>query len=313
MRPRRDPIPERDLPRFAGLPTFMKFPVFDPRYPASVVILGVPFDGGTTFRSGARFGPEAIRRQSAGLYPYHRQYQRLVHQHDSIADAGDVSAIPMSVDRTYAAIQKRLGELSDGTRVLMLGGDHSVVLPHLRWIASHVGPVALVHLDAHHDLWDEFWGDRYNHGTVFRRAVEEGLLDVHHSIQVGIRGSLDAADEDHYSEAFGIKEITTDQWYEHGGAWVAKEVEQRLSGASAIYVSVDIDVVDPSVASGTGTPEAGGPTSYMVLKLLQSIKRRIVGADVVELAPDLDSTGSSSLFAATVAHELLFLLTEPNG
>ncbi|MCY0897459.1 MAG: agmatinase [Firmicutes bacterium] len=310
MRRVREPLSEREMPRFAGPTTFMKYPLYDRHDPAPVAVLGVPFDGGTTFRSGARMGPEAIRRHSAGLYPYHRHHRRLLHQHRDVADAGDVAVVPMSVERTYAACEARLREFPVDTRVLLLGGDHSVVLPHLRVVASKGGPVALVHLDAHHDLWDEYWGDQYNHATVFRRALEEGLIDPNHSIQIGIRGSLDDAEEDRYGHTFGIRQISTDEWYQHGHQWVVDKLRERLDGAPRIYLSVDIDVVDPAFAIGTGTPEAGGPTSHMVLKLLEDIGRPLVGADVVELAPDLDPSGASSLFAATVAQDLLFLLTE---
>ena len=310
MRRVREPLPEREMPRFAGPATFMRYPVFDRSDPAPVVVLGVPFDGGTTFRPGARMGPESIRRHSAGLYPYHRGYRRLAHQHRNVADAGDVAVVPMSVERTYVAVQTRLNELPAESRVLLLGGDHSVVLPHLRVLAAKGGPVALVHLDAHHDLWDDYWGDRFNHATVFRRALEEGLIDPHRSIQIGIRGSLDNAEEDQYGSAFGISQVTTDEWFEYGHSWVVERLNTRIRDASRIYVSVDIDVVDPAFAIGTGTPESGGPTSHMVLKLLEDIDRPVVGADVVELAPDLDPSGASSLFAATVAQALLFLLTE---
>lgn len=262
-------------------------------------------------RTGARMGPEAIRKASAGLYPYHRRHRRVLHAQHAIEDAGDVAVVPMSVDRTHRAIRAHLDRFPDHVRVLLLGGDHSVVLPHLEWMAERRGPIALIHLDAHHDLWDEFWGEPLNHATVFRRAVDRGLVDTRRSIQVGIRGTLDDQAEDHYGEELGLRQISTDDWYSHGHDWVVNAIRERVSGAPSIYVSVDIDVVDPAFAPGTGTPEAGGPTSYMVFRLLQELGLEIHGGDVVELAPDLDVTGNSSLFSATVAQELLFLITHP--
>lgn len=287
----------------------MKFAPYNTASPAHLLVLGVPFDGGTTMKAGARMGPAAIRQASAGLYPCNRERKQLLHQVYAVQDGGDVAVVPMSVDKTYTAIKSHLNTFPSSSKVLFLGGDHSIVLPHLRWLHHHLGPLALIHLDAHHDLWDDFWDDRYNHATVFRRALEEGLIDASHTIQVGLRGSLDSSEEDQYGDGLGLRQITTGEWYSKGSEWVSQAIHQRLQGAKAIYISIDIDVVDPAFAPGTGTPEAGGPNSFMVLSLLRQLHFPIAGGDVVELAPDLDPTGTSSLFAATLAQELLFLMS----
>lgn len=306
MSPRqKGPVPEHEMPRFAGEDTFMKLPRYQLHQTVSVLIIGAPFDGGTTFRPGARMGPRAIRNASAGLYPYHRQRGLYLTEKHAVADAGDLFVVPWSVEKSLQSMEEALGALPYSTRILLLGGDHSVSLAPLRALGKKLGPIALIHLDSHTDLWDEFWGSRYNHATVFRRALEEGWVDPTHSIQIGLRGSLDEASEDQFGVELGIDQITTDQWMEMGGPWVVERMLARVSD-KPVYVSCDIDVVDPAYAPGTGTPEAGGPTSYMVLSLLRALRCRVVGADVVELAPDLDVTGNSALFAATVAHDLLF-------
>jgi guanidinopropionase len=303
----RHPIPEQAMPRFAGIATFMKLPPYRPDQPAAVAVAGVPFDGGTTLRAGARHGPQAIRQASAGLYPYHRGHDLFLTESHAVVDAGDLFVVPMSVERTLAAVCAELDAFPKTTRMLLLGGDHSISLAGLRRAAARFGPLALVHLDAHTDLWDEFWGERYNHGTVMRRAVEEGLITAATSIQVGIRGSLDAREEDRFGEDLGIAHVTADEWWARGTAWVAERVAERI-GTGPAYVSVDIDVVDPAFAPGTGTPEAGGPTSHMVLSLLRALSGALAGADVVEVSPPWDAGGLAALFGATVAHELLFLL-----
>ncbi len=313
MGPRRqDPIPENEMPRFAGEDTFMKLPRYQDDQPVSVVVVGAPFDGGTTFRPGARMGPKAIRHASAGLYPYHRQRGRFLTESARVADAGDLFVIPMSVEKSLQFMEKALRAFPRGTRVLLLGGDHSVSLAPLRALGTERGPLALIHLDSHTDLWDEFWGSRYNHATVFRRALDEQLIDPGHSIQIGLRGSLDDVSEDRYGAEFGIEQVTTDQWMARGTSWVLERIQARI-GNCPVYISCDIDVVDPAFAPGTGTPEVGGPTSHMVLSLVRGLNYSVAGADVVELAPDLDLTGNSALFAATIAHELLFAMIPGDG
>jgi guanidinopropionase len=313
----RHPVPEQAMPRFAGASTFMKLPPYRPDRQPDVVVVGAPFDGGTTFRPGARHGPEAMRRASAGLYPYHRGHDLFLTEAGRVVDAGDLFVVPTSVERTLESLTRALGAFPPTSRVLLLGGDHSVSLAGLRRAAALYGPVALVHLDAHTDLWDEFWGERYNHGTVMRRAVEEGLIRPAHSIQIGLRGSLDARAEDRYGEELGIAQISTDRWWEWGTVEVAKQVTARVDGLPT-YLTVDVDVVDPAFAPGTGTPEAGGPTSHMVLSLMKRVavpSVPVVGADVVEVSPPLDAGDLAALFGATVAHEILFQMvkTAPTG
>ena len=304
---RQHPIAERLMPRFSGEDTFMKLPRYRSENPTSIIVAGAPFDGGTTYRPGARMGPKALRHASWGLYPYHRQRAFFLTERTSVSDAGDLFVNPMSVENSLESIVNALDALPIGTRVLLLGGDHSISLAPLRVIRQKSGPLALIHLDAHTDMWDEFWGSRYNHATVIRRSVDEQLIDPAHSIQIGIRGSLDNSSEDHYGEELGITQISTDHWMDRGTSWVLQQIHSRV-GRRPAYISCDIDVVDPAYAPGTGTPEAGGPTSYMVLSVLRGLHCHVLGADVVELAPDLDHTGNSALFAASLAYELLFCM-----
>ncbi len=308
-----DPVPENVMPRFAGLATFMNMAPLQAGETPDIVVVGAPFDGGTTMRPGARMGPRALREASHGLYPYHRVHRHKLTDRVSVADGGDLFVVATDIVQTLEHMTRQLRILGERSRILMMGGDHSVTLAPLRAARERYGqPLALIHLDAHSDLWDTMWGGPYNHATVFRRAVEEGLIDPAHSIQVGMRGSLEEAAEDQFGDELGIVQISTDQWLDQGNERVQAAIAQRV-GQWPAYVSVDIDVVDPAFACGTGTPEAGGPSSYTVLSLLRLLPSLVVGADVVELAPDLDVTRNSALFAASVAYELLFLLAHGAG
>lgn len=296
------------MPRFSGRPSFMKLPWWGTDMDGSVAVIGVPFDGGTTFQSGARMGPWAIRQASWGLYPYSRAH-RISLADARLADAGDLRVVPMSVPDTLMLVEHQLRVFPGGTRFLALGGDHSITLGLLRDVARRWGPVGLIHFDAHSDLWDELWGQRYNHATVFRRAWEEGLILPERTIQVGIRGSLDHPDEDGEADRLGILQVSTDTWLSQGTRATIDQIRNRV-GRGPVYLSVDLDVVDPAYVPGTGTPEAGGPSSHMLLSVLRGLAGlSFVGADVVELAPPLDPTIVSGLVAATVAQEALFLLT----
>ncbi|WP_020375404.1 agmatinase [Sulfobacillus thermosulfidooxidans] len=307
--PSYDPIPENIMPRFAGTTTFMKLPDISLVHCPDITVMGAPFDGGTTMKSGARMGPKAIRDASRGLFPYHRIHRIFLTENIKICDGGDLRVIPSNVPKTLDIMARQIEQISEHSLVLLLGGDHSVSLSALRALAKRTGPVSLIHFDAHSDLWHESWGELYSHATVFRRAIEESLINPYTSIQVGLRGGLDNANEDNFGHELHIQQITTEDWFRHGDEWVTTQIYQRV-GNTLAYVTVDIDVVDPAFASGTGTPEAGGPSSYMVLHVLRSIRSLVIGGDVVELAPCLDLTQSSSLFAATVAYEILFLLAQ---
>ncbi|CAB3393264.1 Guanidinopropionase [Kyrpidia spormannii] len=303
---------EKEIPRFCSWNTFMKLPAGSPRRLGDCIgVFGVPFDGGTSYRAGARFGPQAVREASATLYPYHRHHHIHLLESAAVVDGGDLSVIPTDIEQTLRSIHgqvvKRVGPSG---RSLFLGGDHSVTLGLLRGICELRGPLALVHFDAHSDLWDSFWGGRYNHATTFRRAVEEGLIDPNRSIQVGIRGSLEARQEAEFAKEFGIAEINAQQWLQTGPEKTAEAVRRRV-GTGPVYLSFDIDVVDPAYAPGTGTPEVGGPSSAVAIETLRGLAGLNVAAmDVVEVSPPYDHADITALLAATVAWEGLFLLVQ---
>jgi agmatinase len=272
-------------------------------------VLGLPFDAGTTFRPGARFGPNAIREASRLLRPYHAALDVEPFAVAQVADCGDVTANPFSIEEGLAAIEAAADELiTAGTSVVALGGDHTVAVPLLRATARRHGPVTLLHFDAHLDTWDTYFGAPYTHGTPFRRAAEEGLLDASALTHVGIRGPLytttDLADD--AGLGFGI--VTSYQVEELGVARVVEGLRDRI-GDRPLYISIDIDVLDPAHAPGTGTPEAGGLTSRELLGILRGLSGlNLVGGDVVEMAPAYDHAQITAVAAAHVAYELITLV-----
>jgi agmatinase len=298
------------VPRFAGLRTFARLPRLSDVGRAEVAVLGAPFDGATTFRAGARFGPAAIREASLLLRPYNDAQDIAPFAAVQVADAGDAPASPVDIEAGHAAIEHAAGAIAEaGGRVLGLGGDHSVSLPLLRAAAAAHGPLSLLQLDAHTDTWDSYFGARYTHGTVFRRAVEEGLIDAAASVQIGLRGSLYAAEDLDENSALGFTTLLARD-FEAGGVAGALELARKQL-RSPVYVTVDIDVLDPAFAPGTGTPEAGGLTSRELLALLAGLSGAglaIAGADVVEVSPPYDPSGVTAVAAANTAYELVALL-----
>ena len=306
------PIASLDVPRFCGVPTFMRLPAVADAAGLDVAVIGLPGDSGSPFRTGARFGPNAIRAMSVMLRPVNPYRGNVdVFAALSVADAGDAAVVPGYQEESLAAIEAAVTALvAAGARPLALGGDHSVSLPALRAVARRHGPVALVHFDSHTDTWDRYFGGkRYSAGTPFRRAVEEGLIDPARSIQVGMRGSLFRPDDVSQSEQLGMMVLTTDALFEHGILATAGVIETRVAGAPC-YLTFDLDFVDPACAPGVQTPESGGPTSREALLLLRSIRAlNLVGADVVETNPLYDGPGQvTALLGATVAAEILALM-----
>jgi guanidinobutyrase / D-arginase len=297
------------VPRFAGLRTFARLPTLEQVGRAEVAVLGAPFDSAATFRPGARFGPAAIREASLLLRPYNERLAIAPFAAVQVADAGDAPASPIGVEEGHAAIQAAAREVTDtGGCVLGLGGDHSVALPLLRAAAAANGPLSLLQLDAHTDTWDSYFGARYTHGTVFRRAVEEGLVDARASVQIGLRGSLYSASDLDENRELGFATLLAREFDDVGVAGALELVAGRLR--SPVYVSVDIDVLDPAFAPGTGTPEAGGLTSRELLALLAGLaglEVHVAGADVVEVSPPYDPSGITAVAAANAAYELLGL------
>jgi agmatinase len=284
-----------------------------PHVPSSAgldfAVLGVPLDAATTFRTGARFGPEAIRSMSVLLRPYNPALDVDIFEVLRGADLGDSNVLPGYVEDSYAFIEEAVRDVLASSAVpVVLGGDHSVTLPELRAIHGLHGPVALVHFDAHTDTRPAHMGKLYGHGTPFRRAVEEGLVDASRSIQVGVRGSLSSADDVHGSRQLGYEVVTTEELLEAGPAVIGERIRSRVGDLPA-FMTFDVDMVDPAFAPGTGTPTIGGPTSAQALALIRELRAiSFVGMDVVEVSPAYDVAGITALLAATTVFEFLSLL-----
>ena len=271
--------------------------------------VGIPFDTATSFRAGARFGPEGIRSASALLRPYHPVLDLDVLEAVSVADYGDVPVAPGDTEGTYRRIEAGLAPLTDaGVFPLVLGGDHSITLPELRALARRHGPMALVQLDSHTDTWDEYFDQKYFHGTTFKRAAEEGLIEPAASLQAGMRGSLFAASDLDDARALGFTVLPSEELRALGPEGFARAVQERV-GERPVFLSFDIDFLDPAFAPGTGTPEIGGFSTAEALALLRALRGiELVGCDVVEVAPPYDGPGQvTALAAANIALDLLAL------
>jgi agmatinase len=303
------PLDARQMPRFSGIRTFMRAPHTTDLAGVDAAVYGIPFDTATSFRTGPRFGPEAIRSASALLRPYNPALGVDVVEALSIVDYGDVPVSPGHTERTYGQIEEAVGTLVDaGVFPLALGGDHSVTLVELRVLARRHGPLALVQLDAHGDTWDEYFGQRFFHGTTFKRALEEKLIEPAASVQAGLRGSLYGAEDIDSARAAGFAVLPCDQLREFGPGRFASLTRER-AGRRPVFLSFDIDVLDPAFAPGTGTPEVGGLSTSEALSMLRALAGiDLVGADVVEVSPPYDGPGQpTALAAANVAYELLSL------
>jgi agmatinase len=303
------PVDSTALPRFAGPATFARLPRIDEVSRADVAVLGVPFDSGVTYRPGARFGPAHIRESSRLLRPYNPALQTSPFARLQVVDAGDLGVNPFSLDEAIAAIERGARALTERVpHLLTLGGDHTIALPLLRAVAARHGQIAVVHFDAHLDTWDTYFGAAYTHGTPFRRAAEENLLDPEGCIHVGIRGPLFADTDLADDAAAGFRLIPAVEADDLGVAGIAQRIADRV-GDRPVYVSVDIDVLDPAFAPGTGTPEAGGLTSRELLAVLRSLANvNLVGADIVEVAPAYDHAQITGVAAAHVGFELISAL-----
>jgi len=276
---------------------------------ADVAVLGIPFDTAASFRPGQRFGPSAVRDISVLLRPSNQFHKLNAFERVKVVDAGDVPAIPGNIETTYERISGQVSKLvAAGTVPIGIGGDHSVTLGELRGLAKVLGPIALVQLDAHCDTWDNYWGIRYTHGTPFRRAVEEGLLSVEHSIQVGMRGTEYAPGDLDESRRLGFEVITTPEMLKSSPAAVAETIKQRV-GKQPAFLTFDVDFFDPAYAPGTGTPEVGGPTSAFGLEIVTHLAgTHFAGFDTVEVLPALDAAQTTALLAATLVFEFIALV-----
>lgn len=298
------PVDSGSVPRFAGPATFMRLPQARPGE-VDIALVGVPFDSSVTNRAGARHGPREIRNQSSLVRPVHHVTGLSPFDGLRAADCGDAPVNPLDLMQSLSLIEGFFREITEaGARPLTAGGDHLITLPILRGL--HRGePVGLIHFDAHSDTFDDFFGQRYNHGTPFRRAVEEGLIDPKRSIQIGIRGAVSNAANFDYARQVGIRIVFIEEFVERGVAAIMDEA-RTVVGERPVYVSFDIDGIDPSFAPGTGTPEIGGFTSREAQAMVRRLAGLdIVGADLVEVAPPLDPSGLTALTGATMMFELL--------
>ncbi|MFF1611810.1 agmatinase [Amycolatopsis sp. NPDC058278] len=312
--PNTGPLDSSRIPRFAGFATFARLPRIDQVERADVAVVGVPFDSGVSYRPGARFGPAAVREASRLLRPYHPELDVSPFAERQVVDAGDIAVNPFNIGEAIETLQQEAEALqADGTRLVTVGGDHTIALPLLRAVAKKHGPVALLHFDAHLDTWDTYFGEPYTHGTPFRRASEEGILDTSALSHVGTRGPLYGKRDLEEDRRLGFGIVTSGDVMRRGVAETVDALRQRI-GDRPLYVSVDIDVLDPAHAPGTGTPEAGGLTSRELLEILRGLRDlNLVGADVVELAPAYDHAEITAIAASHVAYDLVSLLTLGKG
>lgn len=300
------PTDSAQVPRFAGPATFALLPRVDEVEKLDVAILGVPFDSGVSYRPGARFGPAHVRQSSRLLRPYHPTLDVSPFAAQQVADAGDVPVNPFDIEEALGTVEAAAKALSDtGAKIVTIGGDHTIALPLLRNMARIHGPVAMLHFDAHLDTWDTYFGAAYTHGTPFRRAFEEGLLDTDALSHVGTRGPLYGKQDLEDDERFGFGIVSSADIYRRGADAVVQQLRERI-GDRPLYISIDIDVLDPAHAPGTGTPEAGGMTSRELLEILRGLADlNVVGADVVEVSPAHDHAELTGVAAAHVVYELV--------
>ncbi|MBG6225821.1 agmatinase [Arthrobacter sp. CAN_A2] len=306
------PIDSSRIPRYAGAATFARLPRLDQVDRADIAVVGVPFDSGVSYRPGARFGGNHIREASRLLRPYNPALDVSPFERVQVADAGDMAVNPFNINEAIETVQQNALDLTaDGARLVTLGGDHTIALPLLRAAAERAGsPVAMLHFDAHLDTWDTYFGAEYTHGTPFRRAVEEGILDTEAISHVGTRGPLYGVRDLEDDRRFGFGIVTSSDVYRQGVDEVVDKLRQRI-GDRPLYVSVDIDVLDPAHAPGTGTPEAGGITSRELLEILRGLRGlNLVGADVVEVAPAYDHAELTGVAASHVAYDLVTLMAD---
>ena len=300
------PISGTVVPRFAGPSTFARLPELRDVSHCDVAIVGIPFDAGTSYRPGARFGPQAIRQASRHLRTqYHPAYDTEPFAEQQVADAGDIACNPYNIEKAVVEIQKAATELLGKVdRIISLGGDHTIALPLLRAVNHYHGPVALVHFDAHLDTWDTYYGAPYTHGTPFRRAAEEKLFLESASMHVGIRGPLYSRDDLKNDKELGFKVIHCDEFQSEGIDHIVKRIRDRV-GDNPMYLSIDIDVLDPAHAPGTGTPEIAGMSTRELVGVLRGLAGlNIISADVVEVSPAYDHAELTSLSAATTVFEI---------
>ena len=303
------PLSGNEMPRFGGIATFMRLPGNTDPADLDVAVVGVPFDIGTSNRPGARFGPRGIRGESVLLRPYNMATRAAPFDSLRIDDTGDVASSPYDLLAAVEAIEAHFDELlGHGVVTATMGGDHTVVLPILKAMAERHGPVGLVHVDAHTDINDTMFGSKITHGTPFRRAVEAGVLDCDRVVQIGVRGTGYEADDFDWSRRQGFRVVQAEECWHRSLKPLMDEVRDQVGGGP-VYLSFDIDGLDPAFAPGTGTPEVGGLTVPQALEVIRGCRGlNLVGCDVVEIAPIYDTSGTTSLVGANLLYEMLCVL-----
>lgn len=306
--PHPEPLDALVHARSGGIATFMRLPHIPQAEELDVALLGIPFDGGTTYRPGTRFGPRHVREQSVLIRPWNPVLNVNPFAKYRIGDYGDFSVNPLSIEDTFRRVEAQMQPLlNTGTRCVSVGGDHSLSLPLLRAIAKKHGPVALIQFDAHNDLWDEYFGCKYSHGTPFRRAIEEGLIRKGCFLQVGLRGQVYSQHDFDFARKNKVRMITAEEF--HAGDVRLFRKQLAAFRGTPVYVTLDIDCVDPAYAPGTGTPQVGGFTSAQIVDLVRALRGlRMVGCDLVEVSPPYDTGEITSLLAANLLYELLCVL-----
>lgn len=307
---RNQPLSGNAMPRFAGPATMMRLPAAASAQGLDAGFIGVPLDIGTSNRPGARFGPRQIRAESALLRPYNMATGAAPFDTLQVADLGDVAINPYSLEKSVAIVEAFYDEvLAAGCKPLTLGGDHTIALPILRALERRHGPVALVHVDAHADINDSMFGEPIAHGTPFRRAVEEGLLACDRVWQIGLRGTGYAADDFDWPRAQGFTIVPAHEVWYRSLAPLMQQVRETVGPSQPLYITFDIDGLDPAFAGGTGTPEVGGLSVPQALEIIRGCRGlNVVGGDLVEVAPPYDPSGNTALLAANLLYEMLCVL-----
>ncbi len=303
-----------EAPRYSTPSTFAGLPRVDQVSKFDAGVLGVPFDSGVTYRPGARFGPEQIRAASRLLRPYNFDQDRFPFLAHQVADLGNLAVTPFNLSNAVKVIEAGIASAtSEGQKLVLLGGDHTIAYPSLKVLAAKHGPIAVVHFDAHLDTWESYFGSEIHHGAPFRLASEEGLLDPDGCLHVGIRGSVYGRHDFSEDRNLGFSVIPASDFTTTPIQEISERIKQRLEGRN-VYVSIDIDVLDPAFAPGTGTPEPGGLSSAQLLYLVRELRDlNVVGADVVEVAPAYDHADVTALAAAHLSYELLSIWATPGA
>lgn len=305
-------------PRYTGISSFFKLPLYTKDIPdiakpinskQQVGIVGIPFDSGCTYRNGARFGPRSVRNASMIIRPYSLYHNIDLWDKYDCRDMGDLCTNPFNIGKTVEMISEQLYQyykIMDN--LFIIGGDHTITYPVLKAVNNKYGKVSVIHFDSHYDTWDQYFGEKVTHGTPFKRVFEENLIDVDKSIHVGIRGTVSDKEDIENDKKMGFDTIFCHEIDTLGIYGIVDQIKRRV-GNNKVYISLDIDVVDPAFAPGTGTPECGGYTSAQMISILRGLKGlNIVGGDVVEVAPSYDSGDITSHLAATICYEMMCLL-----